>query len=234
VKIAGLQRVTLIDYPGKVAATVFLAGCNLRCPYCHNRWMIDASEVTEIMSVADFLGWLETRRGLLDGVCVCGGEPTVSSDLPDLLRAIKDQGFLVKLDTNGTLPQRLGPMLDAGLIDYVAMDIKAPLDERYAQMTGVPILSPEPVRRSMELLASWGGAYELRTTAAPGLDEDDLLEIAATVAAVEPPPPWYVQAFEPSDGVLPEVREAEHLSSEALEALLPQLRVTMPRAELRI
>ncbi|MGC9360739.1 MAG: anaerobic ribonucleoside-triphosphate reductase activating protein [Anaerolineae bacterium] len=233
-KIAGLQRVTLIDYPGKVAATVFLAGCNLRCPYCHNQWMIDASKVTEIMSVADFLDWLDTRRGLLDGVCICGGEPTVSGDLPDLLRAIKDRGFSVKLDTNGTLPQRLGPMLEAGLVDYVAMDIKAPLDGRYALMAGVPGLSPEPVRRSIALLVSWGGAYELRTTVAPGLDEEDLLEIAATVAAVEPPPPWYLQAFEASDGVLPEVREQAHLSSEELEALLSRLRAVVPHVELRV
>lgn len=233
-KIAGLQRVTLIDYPGRVAATVFLAGCNLRCGYCHNRWMLDASHVPEALTVADLLAWLKTRRKLLDGVCISGGEPTLEEDLPSLLRAIKDLGFLVKLDTNGTLPERLRAILEQGFVDYVALDVKAPLDERYADIVGVS-LAPETVRRSMELLAAWGGDYELRTTVAPGLDEQALIAMAATVdAIVTPAPRWFLQPFEPTPEVVAEVRTAEHLPPQALEALLPRLRALMPRVELRI
>ena len=228
-KIAGLQRVTLIDYPGVVAASIFVAGCNLACGYCHNRWMIDADRVTEAISLEELLAWLETRRGLLDGVCISGGEPTLDPGLPDLIRLIREMGYLVKLDTNGTFPQRLEALLGEGLIDYVAMDIKAPLDGRYAGMAGVAI-SPEPVRRSMAALAKWGGAYELRTTVGPGLGEKDLVDMAAELADA---PRWILQPFEASDGVLESVRQAAHLTAEDLEALLPRLQAAAPRVELR-
>ncbi len=228
-KVAGLQRVTLIDFPGKVAASVFLAGCNLACGYCHNRWMIDAAGVTEAISVADLLEWLETRRGLLDGVCISGGEPTLDPDLPDLIRAIRTMGYLIKLDTNGTFPRRLKALLDEGLIDYVAMDVKAPLDERYALMAGVAI-SPGPVRQSMAALAAWGGAYELRTTVGPGLQEQDLLDMAVELVDA---PRWILQPFEASDGVLESVRQAPHMTAEDLTALLVRLQQITPQTELR-
>jgi len=229
VKVAGLQRVTLIDFPGKVAASIFLAGCNLACGYCHNHWMIDAAGVTEAISVTDLLAWLETRRGLLDGVCISGGEPTLDPELPDLIRAIRAMGYLVKLDTNGTFPRRLEALLGERLVDYVAMDVKAPLDDRYASMAGVAI-SPEPVRQSMAALAAWGGAYELRTTVGPGLDEAALLDMAAELVDA---PRWILQVFEASDGVLASVRQATHLTAEDLTALLPRLQAIAPRTELR-
>ena len=228
-KVAGLQRVTLIDFPGKVAASIFLAGCNLACGYCHNHWMIDAAGVTEAISVTDLLAWLETRRGLLDGVCISGGEPTLDPELPDLIRAIRAMGYLIKLDTNGTFPRRLEALLGERLVDYVAMDVKAPLDDRYASMAGVAIL-PEPVRQSMAALAAWGGAYELRTTVGPGLDEAALLDMAAELVDA---PRWILQVFEASDGVLASVRQATHLTAEDLTALLPRLQAIAPRTELR-
>ena len=228
-KVAGLQRVTLIDFPGKVAASIFLAGCNLACGYCHNHWMIDAAGVTEAISVTDLLAWLETRRGLLDGVCISGGEPTLDPELPDLIRAIRAMGYLIKLDTNGTFPRRLEALLGERLVDYVAMDVKAPLDDRYASMAGVAI-SPEPVRQSMAALAAWGGAYELRTTVGPGLDEAALLDMAAELVDA---PRWILQVFEASDGVLASVRQATHLTAEDLTALLPRLQAIAPRTELR-
>ncbi len=228
-KVAGLQRVTLIDFPGKVAASIFLAGCNLACGYCHNHWMIDAAGVTEAISVTDLLAWLETRRGLLDGVCISGGEPTLDPELPDLIRAIRAMGYLIKLDTNGTFPRRLEALLGQRLVDYVAMDVKAPLDDRYASMAGVAI-SPEPVRQSMAALAAWGGAYELRTTVGPGLDEAALLDMATELADA---PRWILQVFEASDGVLASVRQATHLTAEDLTALLPRLQAIAPRTELR-
>ena len=228
-KVAGLQRVTLIDFPGKVAASIFLAGCNLACGYCHNHWMIDAAGVTEAISVTDLLAWLETRRGLLDGVCISGGEPTLDPELPDLIRAIRAMGYLIKLDTNGTFPRRLEALLGQRLVDYVAMDVKAPLDDRYASMAGVAI-SPEPVRQSMAGLGAWGGAYELRTTVGPGLDEAALLDMATELAVA---PRWVLQVFEASDGVLASVRQATHLTAEDLTALLPRLQAIAPRTELR-
>ncbi len=190
-KITGLQKLTLIDYPDRIAATLFLAGCNLDCGYCYNRWMIDASRAPEALPVEAFLDWLHIRVGKLDGVCVSGGEPTLDPDLPDLLRAIKGLGFAVKLDSNGTRPAVLGALLDEGLLDYVAVDIKAPLDERYAIVAGRPV-DPDVIRRTLALLRAWGGPYELRTTVGPDLDRAALRDIAKELLPEER---WYLQPY---------------------------------------
>lgn len=134
-RIGGLQKVTLLDYPGKVACTVFLPGCNLRCPYCHNPSLVLPGQETENISPESLLAFLNTRRGKLDGVCVTGGEPTLHRDLPELLGQIRDLCFSVKLDTNGTNPEMLASLLQTGVLDYVAMDIKNS-PARYAQTCG--------------------------------------------------------------------------------------------------
>jgi len=229
VKIAGLQKLTLIDYPNRIAATVFLAGCNLDCGYCYNRWMIDASRVPEALSMEALLDWLRTRVGKLDGVCVSGGEPTLAPDLPELLRAIKGLGFAVKLDTNGTGPKVLRDLLDAGLLDDVALDIKAPLDERYAIVVGRP-LDPDIIRRTLNLLRAWGGAYELRTTVGPDLDRVALRDIAAELLPGER---WYLQPYL----VTPEVSERMAgrlaLTEEDLRAVAEELRAVVPGVRVR-
>ena len=159
--ISGLQKLSLVDFPGKVACTVFTGGCNWRCPFCHNSELIhNPPREMEVSDVLDFLG---SRRGLLDGVCITGGEPCLHADLPDLMRAIRDLGYPVKLDTNGTFPDRLKAILDEGLAAYVAMDIKNS-PEMYGETTGASDSILPAVLRSARLLLASGTDFELRTT----------------------------------------------------------------------
>jgi pyruvate formate lyase activating enzyme len=227
-RMVGLQRVSLLDYTDKIAATVFLAGCNLDCGYCHNRWMIDGG-AAEAISVRAFTDWLATRRGLLDGVCVSGGEPTLAPDLADLLRAIKDLGFAVKLDTNGTRPDALGALLDEGLVDMVAMDLKAPLDARYAEVAGRPV-DVAALRRSMAHLRRWGGHYEFRTTVGPQVGEEWLRDIAREL---RPDEAWYLQAFRPAEGVAPALATARAPDEETLAEIAARLAPLVPGVRVR-
>ena len=160
--IAGLQKMTLLDYPGKVACTVFLQGCNFRCPFCHNSGLLGASEQPSIAQ-EDLFAFLRKRQGILDGVCITGGEPTLHKDLPELLQKIKDMGFLVKLDTNGYRPDVLKSLVGQGLVDYVAMDIKN-CPEQYAQTVGLSHLELARIEESMVFLMQGELDYEFRTT----------------------------------------------------------------------
>ena len=135
-RIQGLQKLTLLDYPGKVACTVFTAGCNFRCPFCHNASLVTHMEENEDISEKEFFGFLEKRQGILDGVCVTGGEPLIWDDIRSFLERIKDLGYLVKLDTNGSFPGKLKQLIRANVVDYVAMDIKNS-KEKYAQTIGI-------------------------------------------------------------------------------------------------
>ena len=168
--INGLQKLTLLDYPGKVACTVFLAGCNLRCPFCHNSELLDASAET-VMDDAGLLDFLKKRRGMLDGVAFTGGEPLLRPELPELLRRIRALGYSVKLDTNGTLPAALERVLAADLVDYVAMDVKNS-PERYAETCGVETMDLAPVYASIDLLRSGAADYEFRTTVVSELHDE--------------------------------------------------------------
>ena len=167
--IAGLQKMTLLDFPGKVACTVFLAGCNYRCPFCHNAELF-ANKPEEVMSTDEFLAFLKTRVGLLDGVCVSGGEPTGDPGLEALLRKIKALGFAVKLDTNGSRPAVLKKLLEQGLVDYVAVDAKNS-PEKYPQTAGCDC-DVAAVEESMRLLIGGSTPYELRTTLVSQLHDD--------------------------------------------------------------
>ena len=172
--IGGLQKVTLLDFPGKVACTVFLTGCNLRCPYCHNPELVFPQNDRKTVSENELFEFLSSRRGKLDGVCITGGEPTLQRDLPDFLRKIKSLGFAVKLDTNGTNPAMLRAILDEGLADYVAMDIKNS-PRRYAETCGgADILSG--VQESVLLLQDSLADYEFRTTVCKPLHTEREME----------------------------------------------------------
>ena len=160
--IAGLQKMTLLDYPGKVACTVFLQGCNFRCPFCHNSGLLGAPEQPPIPR-EELLGFLKKRQGLLDGVCVTGGEPTLHKELPELLRQIKYLGFAVKLDTNGYRPDVLKALVKDGLVDYVAMDIKN-CPARYAETAGVTDPDISKIEESMIFLMEGDLDFEFRTT----------------------------------------------------------------------
>ena len=161
-KITGLQKMTLLDYPGRIACTVFLQGCNFRCPFCHNSDLLDSAPEGEI-PVEALLSFLKKRRGMLDGVCITGGEPTVQPDLPELLRAVKALGYPVKLDTNGSDPAMLKSLVAEGLVDYVAMDIKN-CREKYPLTAGVPGLAMAKIEESMAFLLTEPVDYEFRTT----------------------------------------------------------------------
>ena len=159
--IAGLQKMTLLDFPGKVACTVFLAGCNFRCPFCHNSELL-TGDAEVLMTDEELLDFLGKRKGILDGVCVTGGEPTLQKDLPQLLKRIKALGYPVKLDTNGYRPQVLKDLVNAGLVDYVAMDVKNS-PARYSETIGIQADLPR-LEESLMFLLEGQVDYELRTT----------------------------------------------------------------------
>jgi pyruvate formate lyase activating enzyme len=167
--IGGLQKLTLIDYPGKVAVTLFALGCDFRCPWCQNPELVDPKKTKKQPRIKEevFFNFLKSRQGLLDGVCLTGGEPTIQPALIDFIRKIKQEGFLVKLDTNGSQPAILEKLFQQGLLDFVAMDIKSSL-ERYSEATGQPV-ELKDIQKSIDLIKQSKIDYEFRTTAVPGL-----------------------------------------------------------------
>jgi len=181
VRIGGYEPCSFCDYEGKLAAVVFTQGCNFRCPFCHNGALMPLRGASSI-NVDEVLSRLSERCGKLDAVVITGGEPTLHADLADFIREVRALGFLIKLDTNGSRPETLAALIGDGLLDYIAMDVKAPWS-KYAQLAGLP--APiENLQRSMHLIAASGLAHEFRTTVvAPMLSADDLREIEAIIPA---------------------------------------------------
>jgi len=200
--IGGLQKVTLIDYPGKIACTVFLTRCNFRCPFCYSKELVLEEEIKKQpqIGIENFFSFLEERKGLLDACVICGGEPTLALELKDFLKRIKEMGFLVKVDTNGYLPEKLKELIDEKLVDYIAMDIKAPLDkEKYSRATGVDV-DIERIKKSIELIKNSGIDYEFRTTVVPGLHrKQDIVEMAK---AIGPAKKYFLQNFRGEKGTI--------------------------------
>ena len=162
-RIDGLQKMTLLDFPGKVACTVFTGGCNFRCPFCHNALLVTKLPEKPDYSEDEILSFLEKRTGLLDGVAITGGEPLLNPDIADFIRKIRSMGYAVKLDTNGSFPERLKAIVGEGLVDYVAMDIKN-RKEKYAETIGLKNLDLSKIEESIEFLKSGAVDYEFRTT----------------------------------------------------------------------
>ena len=188
--IKGLQKLTLIDYLGKIACTIFTFGCNFRCRYCHNPELVFDNGAKPIQE-REIFKFLSERKGFLDGVCVTGGEPTLHEDLPHFLAKIKGMSFLTKLDTNGTNPKMLEYLIDEGLLDYIAMDIKAPL-EKYEKVVRVKV-NEENIKRSINLIKESGINYEFRTTVVPELlNKDDILAIGRWLQGAKR---FYIQQF---------------------------------------
>jgi len=193
--IGGLVKTSLIDYPEKIAAVVFLNGCNFRCPYCHNSDIV--LHLEERVYEDEFFRFLNSRKGKLDAVVVSGGEPCLNSCIKEFIKKIKDTGFLVKLDTNGSRPDVLEEIVKNGLVDYVAMDIKGPL-ERYKEITNSDI-DETHIIKSMEILSKSGINFEYRTTVVEGmLDFDDFLNIKDMFLRYGAPKVYYLQKFVPS------------------------------------
>lgn len=195
-KIMGLQKSTLLDYPGKVACTVFTGGCNFFCPFCHNGELISLAGDEPGISRRELTAFLKKRRGILDGVCITGGEPLIHSELKELIREIKDMGYLVKLDTNGSFPEKLKELVREGLLDYAAMDIKNS-KRKYAKTAGVESLDIKPVEESVRFLMEGKIPFEFRTTVVRELHtKEDFIEIGEWIQGEEP---YFLQAFQPSE-----------------------------------
>jgi len=219
-RIKGLIKTSLIDFPGRVAFVVFTGGCNFRCPFCQNRDLVLTPEDLPDFAVEEVLASLEKRRGFIDGVAISGGEPTLQPDLSDFMSKVKALGLAVKLDTNGYRPQVLESLFTAGLVDYVALDVKSILT-KYPQAVGVP-LNPNLIRDSIALVLSSGIEHELRTTVVPGIVEpQDVGELAALVQGTNR---YTLQQFRP-EGVLDTAwQETTPYPAETLAQMAEQLR----------
>jgi pyruvate formate lyase activating enzyme len=212
--LAGLQRFTLIDYPGKMAATLFLSGCSFRCPWCYAPELVLPEEIKRHPKISEknFFSFLKERRGLLEGLVICGGEPTINKDLPGFIKKIKKIGFLVKLDTNGSNPKMLKNLINDKLIDYVAMDIKAP-KEKYSQLTGVRV-DIKKIQKSINFLKNSNIDFEFRTTIIPALHKkEDITKIARWIG---PAPKYFLQNFKPEKTINPKFKKVKPYSQEYL------------------
>lgn len=226
-RIDGLQTLTLLDYPGKVACTVFTSGCNMRCPFCHNASLV-CGEVPPFMEKEEFFAFLKKRTGVLDGVCVTGGEPLLQEGLIPFLLEVKEKGFTTKLDTNGLLHDRLRAVVEAGAVDYVAMDIKN-CKARYAETAGVPGLDLAPIEKSVQFLMEGSVDYEFRTTVVKELhNKADFGEIGQWLKGAKR---YFLQSFKDSGDILsPGLSPME--KADLLE-IRDRLRAEIPGVELR-
>ena len=225
--IHGLQKMTLLDYPQNVACTVFFGGCDFRCPDCHNFELVDGS-MPPIMEDEEFFSFLKTRQGLLDGVAITGGEPLLNKNLPEFIRKIRRLGFSVKLDTNGNHPEALKALLDEGLIDYVAMDIKNSLP-KYGQTIGLDNFDTSNIEKSIRLIMDSNIDYEFRTTVVKELHDDSSFEaIGKLISGAKA---YYLQAFVSRDTV-----PDKNLSSpdaEDMDRYLKIVKTNVPAALIR-
>lgn len=228
-RIGGMQKMTLLDYPDKVASTVFTAGCNFKCPFCHNRDLVFLPEDYEYYDPEEVMAYLKKRKGLIDGVCISGGEPMLQDTLA-FIKRIKNMGFLVKLDTNGSRPEKLQEYIESGYIDYVAMDIKN-CREKYAETVGMDAenFPVENIEKSVEILKKGQVDYEFRTTVVKELHtKEDLLAAAKWIA---PTKKYYLQQFQDSGNLIQEGFTA--YSAEEMNELRDAVRQIIPGTECR-
>lgn len=198
-EIHGFNKTTLLDYPEHLAATIFAGGCNFRCPFCHNTELVLNPKEQPMISEEEVFSYLKKRKGILQGVCITGGEPTLQPDLPEFIRKIKEMGYLVKLDTNGYRPAVLWKLLEEGLLDYVAMDIKASR-ENYAKAAGVVNMDLSRIEESVGILKSGKIPYEFRTTVVKGIHE--IAEFDSIGRWLGGCSAYYLQAFRENENVM--------------------------------
>lgn len=226
-KIHGLQKLTLLDYPGHTACTVFFAGCNFYCPFCHNSELINPKLAQPLMDEQELLEFLQKRQGLLDGVCISGGEPTLQPDLPYLLKEIKKLGYKIKLDTNGTIPKVIKHLADNNLVDYIAMDIKTSL-ENYSNLAGVET-NIDAVRASVEFIMFCGIEYEFRTTVIKNLHKiSDFTAIGQWLKGARA---YYLQPFVQRDTV--PIAGLSAPDDQELQNFLTEIKKYIPNASIR-
>ena len=227
-KICGLNKTTMLDYPGRLAATVFLGGCNFCCPFCHNGPLVIAPEKAGSISEQEILKFLEKRRGILEGVCITGGEPTIYKELPRFLLSVRKLGYQIKLDTNGTNPGMVKELEREGLIDMVAMDIKAAPDN-YIRAAGVQNPSMEAVFETADYLLHGQLDYEFRTTAVKGIHtREDFMQIGKWIKGAKA---YFLQSYRESQEVL--CPGFESFTREELLGFLRILQAEIPNAAIR-
>ena len=227
-RICGLQKLSMVDFPGKLAATVFTGGCNLRCPFCHNALLVTHVDENPQLEVSQILAFLKTRKGLLDGVVLSGGEPLLQHGAAEFLAAVRELGFAVKLDTNGFFPDALGDILERGLVDYVAMDIKNSR-EKYALTCGLPQVDLGKVDASIDLLRQSGVDHEFRTTVVRELHtQNDMASIGAWIAGSQR---YFLQKFVDSGNL---IGSGFHCYEKVqMELLADTVRPFVPQVKLR-
>ena len=228
-QISGLQKMTLLDFPGKVACTVFTGGCNMRCPFCHNALLVKEAADLEVIPEETVLSYLEKRRGILDGVAITGGEPLLWPKTRDFIEKVRALGFLVKLDTNGSKPAFLKELVRDGLLDYVAVDIKNS-KEKYAATCGVPGFDLAPVEETVEFLLSDPVPYEFRTTVVAEFHEvSDFVKIGEWIRGAER---YFLQGFQDHEELVG-TGKMTAVSKEGMEEMLQAVRPYVKEASVR-
>jgi pyruvate formate lyase activating enzyme len=226
--IKGLQKHTLIDYPGKIAATIFLFGCNFLCPYCHNPGLIDKEKAQELKTYGEqeILNFLEERKDFLEGVCITGGEPTFSPELSEFLRKIKQLDYKIKLDTNGSNPDMLKKLIDDKLVDYIAMDIKTSLG-KYNIITSIDI---EKIKESINIIKNFP-EHEFRTTIVPGIvSKEDIIKIGKTLKGARL---FSLQQFRAENCLNESFNEKEPYSEQELEEMKKSIESFFEKVEIK-
>ncbi len=231
--ISGVQKFTMIDYPEKVAAIIFTPGCNMRCKFCHNKEFVLPEEIKELRSSfipqEAVLNFLETRKGKLDGVVISGGEPTIQPDLKDFIISVRKMGFLVKLDTNGNLPNVLKELVNENLLDYVAMDVKTIL-ENYQDLVG-NLANPKKVGESIEFLKQNRIPYEFRTTIIDGVHTTDIIKEMAQL--LEGSEKLYLQKFRPETTLDPKFQNKKPVSDKKMQEFVEIFRKNIEEVSIR-
>lgn len=229
-KIAGFQKFTLVDYPGKAAALIFLAGCNMRCPFCHNKDLVINPSKCKLIEEEEVLDYLKKRKKLLDGVVISGGEPTLQKDLEAFLVKIKDLGYLIKLDTNGSKPEKIQEFIYKGLVDYIAMDVKNRF-LKYPITIGRTDFNLSNIDKSIAILKRGDVDYEFRTTIIDELhNDDDMKELAKMLKGAKR---YYLQKFEDSDTVIKKGAFTAP-SEEKMQHFIEIVKEEIPAAEIRM
>ena len=229
--IHGFQKMTLLDFPGRVACTLFTAACNLRCPFCHNAGLVTSIDSAERIDEEEIFAYLQKRQGILDGVCITGGEPTLQHDLADFIRRVRALGYAVKLDTNGTNPTLLKSLIDEGLVDTVAMDIKnAPA--KYPLTVGLTDYDISSIQKSIDILLKGRVDYEFRTTVVAEYHTPE--DIASIARWIEGAPRYFLQPFVDSGNLIGSSDGLLHTPDAAtLDKMLSAARAIIPAAVLR-
>lgn len=227
-EIHGFQKMTVLDYPEHVACTVFTAGCNFRCPFCHNAVLVTDIEDGDAYAEEDVFDYLKKRSGILDGICITGGEPLLQKDISDFIQKCKSLGYRVKLDTNGSFPAKLKELAGAGLLDYVAMDVKN-CREKYGMTVGLPHFDTAPIEESVAFLLSGKVPFEFRTTVVEEFHTvEDIVKISEWIAGA---PRYFLQNFVDSEHLIGE--NLHPASKDTLSAMRDAARKNVPPTNLR-